>query len=114
MNSKTITAAWLREHEAQPHGIIPLSASLGPMLADAIEIADSCARADIECHCRKVRDGDTGEGGHWYDVGAFLASEDSAVPSIHQAIAYLTARGLLEFDPRAPNLVRPLDQPRPE
>ena len=67
---------------------LSILASCGPMLADAIEIADSCARSDIECHCR----GDFERG---YDL-ASAEPEDSEM--LVQAVRYLTARGLIERD----------------
>lgn len=63
---------------------LPILASCGPMLADAIEIADSCARADIECECL----GNHAEG---YDLSTAEAGE-----MVGQSVRYLMARGLIE------------------
>ena len=71
-----------------------------PMLADAIEIADSCARADIEC-------GVPHEGelpGAWYDLSK-VAEADQEM--IGLSVRYLTRRGLLERHPEHETWVRP-------
>lgn len=65
---------------------LPIPASCGPMLADALELADSCARADIECECR----GSFAEG---YDLSS---AEDFTKEAIEKSVRYLTARGLIE------------------
>jgi hypothetical protein len=69
-------------------------------LADAIEIADSTARADIECNLPYEGKGAT----IWYDT-TLVASDDCYM--IDQAIAYLEARGNLTRKPDAPHMIRP-------
>jgi hypothetical protein len=69
---------------------LPVRASCGLMLADAMEIADSCARADIECHCVRVEL----RGGRWYDLAS--ANKTAEIEPIAQAARYLLARGLIE------------------
>lgn len=65
------------------------------MLADAMEIADSCARADIEsyCHAADKQEGDDYRG-WWWDVDTLQAEERSTVD---QALRYLDARGHIEY-----------------
>ena len=79
---------------------MPILANCGPMLADAVEIADSCARADIECHCRVV---DTDDDLRWYDTHVGAIEEWEAIA---QAERYLTARGLIERHPEHGEWVR--------
>lgn len=69
-------------------------------LIDAIEIADSCARADIECNVPKARDGT--HGAHWYDTGQMGPEERDWLP---QSLRYLEARGLLLRDAQNPAIV---------
>lgn len=78
---------------------LPVLACAGPMLADAIEIADSCARADIECHCTWEHI----KGERWYDT---RVTEERETEPIAQAVRYLEARGLLVRKPGQPELVR--------
>lgn len=57
------------------------------MLADAIEIADSTARSDIECHFLRNDDG-------WYDISPdHIGTSPDWLPQI---LRYLTARGMIE------------------
>lgn len=57
------------------------------MLADAIEIADSTARSDIECHFLRNEDG-------WYDISPdHIGTNPDWLPQI---LRYLTARGMIE------------------
>lgn len=73
-----------------------------PMIADALEIADSCARADIESYCKA-----TGEGADYreWSWDTSTADEDDS-EAIAQALRYLDARGLIERDTNRPELVR--------
>ena len=80
--------------------VLMLPASCGPMLADAVEIADSCSRSDIECHCLGV---DSDDDLRWYDIRVTEACE---LDAIAQAVRYLTARGLIEFHPEHNEWVR--------
>lgn len=68
------------------------------MLADAVEIADSCARADIESRLLCADDNP-----QWWDTST--ASEEDR-EMIGQAVRYLTARGLIERHPERVELVR--------
>ncbi len=92
-------------HAATIPGMIwlPVMACAGPMLADALEIADSCARSDIESFCIWNEEG----GVRWFDT---LAVNDAcgpeANPMIAQAVRYLEARGMLTRDEKQPHLVR--------
>jgi len=70
------------------------------MLIDAIEIADSCARADIECNCSWF---ENPQGVWWYDLDTADATAQSAVA---QAVRYLGARGRIERDAKDNNFVR--------
>lgn len=82
---------------------LDLPLDLRQMLADAIEIADSCASADIECHCGieflKVGDGSSTR---WCDLSR-CDPEDEA--RIGQALRYLRARGRINQHPTRPELV---------
>ncbi|HFQ92054.1 MAG TPA: hypothetical protein ENK29_04160 [Chromatiales bacterium] len=53
------------------------------------KIADSAARSDIECNCERALSGDV----WWYDLSS-AGPEDQEW--VDDAVAYLTARGLLE------------------
>lgn len=67
------------------------------MLADAIDIADSTARSDIECHFLRSADG-------WYNLA--LIPDESFSDWLPQIEHYLTARGMIERHPENANLVR--------
>ena len=80
-------------------------------LADVLDLADSTARADIECNLPYEGEGAT----IWYDT-TLVAIDDLLCPSnprprssymIDQAIAYLEARGQLTRKPGAPEWIRP-------
>lgn len=62
------------------------------MLADAMEIADSCARADIESECRAE-----GEGGDfrnwWWNIES---ADPESRGMVDKSLRYLDARGLVE------------------
>jgi len=83
-----------------PH--IHIGADKISIVADAIEIADSCARADIECNVEPIFP----EVGPvtWYDLDNI--DEYSGEP-IDQAVRYLEARGLLDRHPKNPRHVKP-------
>lgn len=70
------------------------------MLADAMEIADSCARADIECNCQPREDATEGR---FWDIST---ADEHAKAMIEQAVRYLDARGLLIRLSGAPNQVQ--------
>lgn len=57
---------------------------IAQLLADAIDIADSTARSDIECHFLRDDDG-------WYNL-----SNGIDYDWLPQILRYLTARGLIE------------------
>lgn len=71
------------------------------MLVDAVEIADSSARADIECNVPFDHDG-AGTGAHWYNLDR-AADEDAE--AIAQAERYLEARGILLRDAKRRRVV---------
>lgn len=71
----------LRAHAHDGLRINPGSAML---LADAIEIADSTARSDIECHFLRNEEG-------WYKL-----SGGNNYDWLPQILRYLTARGMIE------------------
>lgn len=73
-----------------------------PLLADAMEIADSCARADIESCCTARGDGDDYRN-WWWDTSS-ADTEDETM--IAQALRYCEARGLIERHPTDAPLVR--------
>lgn len=103
MNSKTITASWLRQH--RPDGVLPLSAEIGVMMADALEIADPSARCDIESNCESHMVGEH----RWWDTSRLDPDDEWAATAIAQAVRYLDARGLIERDQKRPELVRMLE-----
>lgn len=103
MNSRTLTAAFLREPHAL-NGVVPLAADVCAMLADALEIADRSAQDIIQCECDELDD-------YWID----LSSADSiALDALAQAVRYLEARGLLERGAECTHLVQLLDAPKIE
>jgi len=103
MNPRTLTSAWLREYRP-PNGVLPIGVEVAAMLADALDIADSAARADIELYCVAVTRGDE----TWWNWEN-LDPVDGA-PYIEQAVRYLEARGLLERDGENANVVRIVDE----
>lgn len=84
--------------------IIPLTAELGPMLADALELADALARDTI----RSNTTAHTMDGGKttWWDLASW---EEEDTEPLDQAVRYLEARGLLEHYPTNSNWVSPRD-----
>jgi hypothetical protein len=73
------------------------------MLQDAIDIADSSARADVECHCPWTYLKETDDASsRWYDT-ARIDPEDAA--HLEQALRYLRARGRINHHPEQPHLV---------
>lgn len=84
---------------------------LGAMIADAITIADSCARADIECNCHISEIGDE----RWHDTGVLATihgyqaigdADPETASMIRLALRYLDARGLVIRHPGKRELVR--------
>lgn len=70
------------------------------MLADAMEIADSCARSDIECNVMQAFQ--TPDLRRWYDSSTADPEDREA---IDQALRYLEARGILVRDSTKPHVV---------
>lgn len=76
-----------------------MSAQLSMALMQrAVEIADSCMRSDIECHCVHIGGVLTGRYGlvdeNCVEVRTLAASD----PAIREAFDYLRARGLAELN----------------
>jgi len=69
-----------------------VSAELAEM---AYELADSCARSDIETHCVVSMI-------CWYDTGAVALLD---IEFVQRALRYLDARGLVNHHPDTPRLV---------
>jgi hypothetical protein len=67
----------------------------------AHEIADSCARSDVECHCHAQHHSGRYYG-QWYDLTT-LEAED--VEIVGKSVRYLELRGLLKRHPEDRNLV---------
>ena len=88
MNAATLTAEWLRE--PRENGCIPISAELGPVLADALDEADDSFRCLIECECKEAEIA----GVRWYDIGTADGFFD-----LGKALRYLTARGKIAYLP---------------
>ena len=73
------------------------SAYVSPEIAAlAYEIADSCARSDIECNCPR-------KWGRWYDTTE--VDERGDQECVARALRYLDARGLVKHHADAPALV---------
>lgn len=96
----TISPSKLRSAAACPEAFVAIDAKDARMLADAIEIADSCARADIESFCAHVDDVLTGLWWNTNDTGP----EEKEMVAV--ALRYVEARGLIEHHPQRPELVR--------
>lgn len=81
-----------------------LSPNEARALRDALEIADSCARSDIESFCEWNAAGAT----RWYDTseGAIHPADDHPRNAVAQAVRYLGARGILIRHGASPHLVR--------
>lgn len=61
--------------------------TIPPLVAQmAVDIADSCARSDIECHGRHVQIGDT----VWYDLQGL---DDDLREVVEFGLRYMAARG---------------------
>lgn len=98
MTPQTLTADWLRK----PRGInalLTFPADCGAMLAEALDIADSCARSDLECNVPPVAGTE-----RWYDLGGLTGDEDRRWAD--QAVRYLEMRGQLVRRPGEPQHVR--------
>lgn len=82
----------------------PIMASDCGMLADALEIADSCARADIECNVPAADDDAAFRAGglRQYDTAQMTPEDQRWLPQI---LRYLDARGLLIRDSQRPDVV---------
>lgn len=91
MNGSALSPAWLRQHRAA-NSTVFLTVAEAFAVADAIEIADSCARSDIESNCDRFEE----DGERYYDPSDMDPLDDWAVKAIGQAVRYLEARGLIE------------------
>lgn len=99
----TLTPKALRELIASAQcAEIVISKAEAQLVADAIEIADSCARADIECNAEPAFP--EGEDVTWYDMNNL---DEWSTSAVRQAARYLTSRGLLDRHPCLPRLVKP-------
>lgn len=98
----SLTPAKLRACQASAtrnHSWAPIMVQDCPMLADAMEIADSSARADIECQCLGAGKDQIG---NWWDTST---ADAESKPMIEQSMRYLEARGLLIRKEGAPHIV---------
>ena len=84
------------------HTWAPIMVQDCPMLADAMEIADSCARSDIECNVLGRHPDKEKPQVFWYDL-ATVAPDD--LDAIAQSVRYLEARGILVRLSAAPHIV---------
>lgn len=82
---------WLRRQTATPNAVLLIVAELGPLIADALEIADESSAALIESESRTMGDG-------WLST--------SGLGSVAQSARYLESRGLLERYPDGRQWVR--------
>lgn len=91
ITAASLTPDYLRSlAEAGDPAWLPVLASCGTVLADALEIADDCARSDIECNC-PCWDGEGSDRHYDTTPREDVAPEENE--SIAQAVRYLTARG---------------------
>lgn len=81
------------------------------VIADALEIADSCARADIESMAIHVC---SEAGRRWYDSARVYPNEPESITVVGMAIRYLDARGLLIRYRGEPHIVSFNDSPHQE
>lgn len=88
---------WLRDHRYET-GDAPAGA-LRDLLADAVELADTSCKSDIETGCVWLGQ----DVGRWYDTRQDLAEDQEY---IDRAIYYLDRRGLIERKEGEPHLVR--------
>ena len=72
------------------------------MNADAVAIADSAARSDIECNCEWESTDNVG----WHDTKNVCINPDEPVDFLKRAVRYLTARYLIERKVGDEHLVR--------
>lgn len=98
----TINPEKLRAAANCPEAFVAIDVKDAPMLADAMDIADSCARADIESHCTARGEGEDYRG-WWWDTSSAEADDEAAVV---QALRYCEARGLIIRHPTDAPLVR--------
>lgn len=79
---------------------LPIEAKHGPMLADALELADEYAWIDIDSNTSTEEIG----GVKWWDTQHFDRYMTAA--EVTQRVRYLDARDLIEHHPERPELVR--------
>ena len=104
----SLTPAKLRacvQTATRNHGWAPIMVQDCPMLADAIEIADSGARSDIECFTVDADFDPVKDQARWYDTRKVEPSEPLAKAAVERALRYLAARGLLLRKDGAPHIV---------
>lgn len=99
-----LSPEWLREKASSPDAVILIMQPHLSTLADALEIADSCARSDIESFCGWEGEADV----RWYDTteDAISPADDYSKKTVAQAVRYLDARGALERHATNARLVR--------
>jgi hypothetical protein len=104
MNPAAITSTWLRE-QSTAKGVlgVAIAAADCAVLADALDIADFAARNCVESYASIEQ----WESPRLYDLGRV---NPRGSVWLDQAVRYLDARGLLERDAGAPNLVRVRDR----
>ena len=78
------------------------------VIADALEIADSCARSHIECECLAV--GGSAESGWQWDTHT---ADPDVASLIKLELHYLDSRGLLRRDRTDPHIVSFNAAPQP-
>lgn len=83
----------------------PIMASDCATLADAIEIADSGARSDIECFTVDADFDPVKDHVRWFDTNLVEPAIPIAKAAVERAVRYLEARGLLVRKPDAPHIV---------
>ena len=70
--------------------------------ADAVAIADSAARSDIECNC----EWESTDNVRWHDTKNVCINPDEPFDFLKRAVRYLTARYLIERKVGDEHLVR--------
>lgn len=109
---RPLTAEWLRKQAGE--GVCFMGdAKDALMLADAIEIADSSARSDIECYCPHVDDRGNelmrlilDKQDRWYDLDSSMPARLDVEYPVKLAERYLESCGLLIRHTDRPRLVR--------
>lgn len=108
MNERTAAwlPTWLRV-DGQAERVLQIPVGLGPLLADAIEIADESARVTVRSALFSKEAVTLPAPNRYYDT---RSAEPQDLLRAAQRVRYLLARGLIERHPEQEHLVRVLDE----